>query len=102
MPCRSQKSASHDCLQLFSRAAVRKETHRQKPKSRCSTRRSWLSGSISATNCTTFCCTSKEGSSRAPRTLAQKASNRHQVFHSELHCMGSSEGLPSGNDRVPI
>src|SRR5438445_7588680 len=36
MSCRSQKSASHDCLQLFSRAAARKETHRQKPKSRCS------------------------------------------------------------------
>src|SRR5712692_11516323 len=38
MPCRSQKSASHDCLQLFSCAAARKEAHRQKPKSRCSTR----------------------------------------------------------------
>src|SRR5439155_20293241 len=38
MSCRSPKSASHDCLQLFSRAAARKETHRQKPKSRCSTK----------------------------------------------------------------
>lgn len=29
MPCRSQKSASHDYLQLFSCAAARKEAHRR-------------------------------------------------------------------------